>query len=66
MTLKSEILKTVSVYSLHTFLADVIADSQVFNINLIIKNAKKKLLKAKEEYGFTEVFWEIGIRNEND
>jgi hypothetical protein len=66
LTLKSEILKTVSVYSLHTFLADVIADSQVFNINLIIKNAKKKLLKAKEEYGFTEVFWEIGIRNEND
>ncbi|MBP8708160.1 MAG: DGQHR domain-containing protein [Caldisericia bacterium] len=63
---KYTLLKTVGVYSLHIFLADVIADSQVFNIDLIIENAKKKLLKAKEEYGFTEVFWEIGTRNEND
>ncbi|MDY0097343.1 MAG: DGQHR domain-containing protein [Candidatus Dojkabacteria bacterium] len=60
------LLKTVGVYSLHIFLADVIADTQVFNTNIIVENAKKKLIKAKEQYGFTEVFWEIGSRDEND
>lgn len=60
------LLKTVGVYSLHIFLADVIADTQVFKIDAIVENAKKKLVKAKEQYGFTEVFWEIGSRDEND
>lgn len=60
------LLKTVGVYSLHIFLADVIADTQVFNIDIIIENAKKKLTRAKESYGFTEVFWEVGARDEND
>ena len=63
---KYTLLKTVGVYSLHIFLADVVADTQVFNIDTIIENAKKKLMKAKEQYGFTEVFWEIGSRDEND
>jgi len=61
---KYTLLKTVGVYSLHIFLADVVADTQVFNIDTIIENAKKKLMKAKEQYA--EVFWEIGSRDEND
>lgn len=63
---KYTLLKTVGVYSLHIFLADVIADTPVFDIDLIIENAKKKLIKAKEDYGYTEVFWEVGSKDEND
>ena len=63
---KYTLLKTVGVYSLHIFLADVVADTSVFKIETIIENAKKKLIKAKEQYGFTEVFWEVGSRDEND
>jgi len=58
--------KTVGVYSLHIFLADVIADSQVFNIDKIVERAKKKLQKAKKDYGFTEIFWEVGSRDDNE
>jgi DGQHR domain-containing protein len=58
--------KTVGVYSLHIFLADVVADSQVFNIDKIVEHAKRKLMRAKEQYGFTEVFWETGARDENE
>ena len=67
------LLKTVGVYSLHIFLADVIADSQaisntesVTNIDSIISTAKRKLIDARDNFGFTEVFWEVGSKNENE